>query len=504
MTRWSPTSAANARASRTSASRTTRSPWRGWRTRRTPSTAGAAAHPMSSTRSTSATSGTTTARPAALGARSRRSCASQITLDGVRAARMTLSTPSGSTEVGIAVPGLYNVYNALAAAALATSLGVPLQTIAEGLQATQAAFGRAETVSVAVPAGAGRPAGQREMRILLVKNPAGTNEVLRTLALEPGEHDVLGVLNDQIADGRDVSWIWDADFELLAGRIRRFTCSGSRARGPRDPPEVRGRGSRADPRRGGPAGGARRCRPRAAVRRRPAVRAADLHGDARAARAACRRGEAGSAWSLSRRPGPLARPGVRPLQRRPAAVARARGGRAPAAAADPGPRRRHRAGQRSRSREAGHEVIALDIDPELLAALTERAAGLAVRTVMPGRPQPGAARAESGARDRADADDPAARRRDWKAASCCTGVRRHMRAGGILACAIVTEAEEFDCAAGDLGPGPEVARAQDAIFVSRAVAVRVSRTDDQDRARAAGPVGGRRRAAPRCCAPNRT
>jgi UDP-N-acetylmuramyl tripeptide synthase len=64
---------------------------------------------------------------------------------------------------------------------------------------------------------------------MLVKNPAGANEVLRTLALEPGEHDVLGVLNDQIADGRDVSWIWDADFELLAGRIRRVTCSGSRA-----------------------------------------------------------------------------------------------------------------------------------------------------------------------------------------------------------------------------------------------------------------------------------
>jgi UDP-N-acetylmuramyl tripeptide synthase len=67
------------------------------------------------------------------------------------------------------------------------------------------------------------------MQILLVKNPAGANEVLRTLALEPGEHDLLGVLNDKIADGRDVSWIWDADFELLAGRVRQATCSGSRA-----------------------------------------------------------------------------------------------------------------------------------------------------------------------------------------------------------------------------------------------------------------------------------
>ena len=134
-------------------------------------------------------------------------------------ARFTLQTPAGVAEVALSLPGLYNVYNALAAAALATALEVGLPEIVAGLQATKAAFGRAETVHV----------GGREMRILLVKNPAGANEVLRTLALEPGEHDLLGVLNDKIADGRDVSWIWDADFELLAGRIRRATCSGSRA-----------------------------------------------------------------------------------------------------------------------------------------------------------------------------------------------------------------------------------------------------------------------------------
>ncbi len=53
--------------------------------------------------------------------------------------------------------------------------------------------------------------------------------MLRTLALEPGRHDLLGVLNDRIADGRDVSWIWDADFELLADRVATATCSGTRA-----------------------------------------------------------------------------------------------------------------------------------------------------------------------------------------------------------------------------------------------------------------------------------
>jgi lipid II isoglutaminyl synthase (glutamine-hydrolysing) len=155
--------------------------------------------------------------------------ASHVRLEGVRAARFTLRTPAGEGEVEISLPGLYNVYNALGAAALATALQVPLADIIAGLQQTRAAFGRAESVTLSPPDGAPADAVGRELQILLVKNPAGANEVLRTLALEPGEHDMLGVLNDQIADGRDVSWIWDADFELLAGRIRRATCSGSRA-----------------------------------------------------------------------------------------------------------------------------------------------------------------------------------------------------------------------------------------------------------------------------------
>jgi UDP-N-acetylmuramyl tripeptide synthase len=169
--------------------------------------------------------------------------ATDVTLQGVRAARFTLRTQAGTAEVALSLPGLYNVYNALAAAALATALEVDLAEIVAGLQSTKAAFGRAETVTLklspAPPASSatGRLEGlegrrapdRRELQILLVKNPAGANEVLRTLALEPGEHDLLGVLNDKIADGRDVSWIWDADFELLAGRIRQATCSGTRA-----------------------------------------------------------------------------------------------------------------------------------------------------------------------------------------------------------------------------------------------------------------------------------
>jgi UDP-N-acetylmuramyl tripeptide synthase len=145
--------------------------------------------------------------------------AHNVELDGARSARFELRTPTGSGQVTLLLPGLYNVYNALAAAALATTLGVPLQTILTGLSQAPAMFGRAERLHV----------GDRDLQILLIKNPAGTNEVLRTLALEPGEHDLLAALNDNDADGRDVSWIWDADFEDFAARVRHVTCSGSRA-----------------------------------------------------------------------------------------------------------------------------------------------------------------------------------------------------------------------------------------------------------------------------------
>jgi UDP-N-acetylmuramyl tripeptide synthase len=147
--------------------------------------------------------------------------ATGVVLDGTRGAHFDLHlAPRGRPHrVDLPLPGLYNVYNALAAAALTQALGARAADIVAGLQATRAAFGRAETVQV----------GGRELAILLVKNPAGANEVLRTLALDGEPLDVLGVLNDRTADGRDVSWIWDADFEQVSTLVRRVTCSGTRA-----------------------------------------------------------------------------------------------------------------------------------------------------------------------------------------------------------------------------------------------------------------------------------
>jgi len=145
--------------------------------------------------------------------------ARSVELLGMSGSRIELNTPQGTTSVTFPLPGVYNVYNALSAAAAALELGATLEHVREGLETVSAAFGRTERLRV----------DDRDLAILLVKNPAGANEVLRTLLLEDGELDLWVALNDRIADGRDVSWVWDADFETLAGRVRSVTCSGTRA-----------------------------------------------------------------------------------------------------------------------------------------------------------------------------------------------------------------------------------------------------------------------------------
>jgi lipid II isoglutaminyl synthase (glutamine-hydrolysing) len=145
--------------------------------------------------------------------------AERIELDGTRRSEFDLVTVVGRARVELPLPGLYNVYNALGAAALCLELGIALETVVAGLGDVRAAFGRAERISI----------GDVEVQLLLMKNPAGANEILRTLMLEPDELDVLAVLNDRTADGHDISWVWDADFEVLAGRARRVVCAGTRA-----------------------------------------------------------------------------------------------------------------------------------------------------------------------------------------------------------------------------------------------------------------------------------
>ena len=145
--------------------------------------------------------------------------AREIELHGLEAASFLLETPRGSTRVRLPLPGLYNVYNALGAAGLSLALGASLDEVRAGLERFGAAFGRFERI----------PAGERTLLLLLVKNPAGANEVVHTL-LEGGAPSLLlFALNDAIADGKDVSWIWDVDLEPLLDRTDRLIASGDRA-----------------------------------------------------------------------------------------------------------------------------------------------------------------------------------------------------------------------------------------------------------------------------------
>ncbi len=144
--------------------------------------------------------------------------ARSIELMGLAGSRFELETPMGSTPVELSLPGLYNVYNAAAAASLAIALETPLERIRTGLESFGAAFGRFERIST----------GAKNLVVLLIKNPAGANEALRTL--ETGIPPTLVIaLNDAIADGRDVSWIWDVDFEPLLPHVHRVIATGERA-----------------------------------------------------------------------------------------------------------------------------------------------------------------------------------------------------------------------------------------------------------------------------------
>jgi len=145
--------------------------------------------------------------------------AREIELNGLETVSFSLVVPEGERRVELRVPGLYNVYNALAAAGLSRALGASLDEIVAGLQGFSAAFGRFERIAI----------DDRSLLVLLIKNPAGANEVVRTLVAGEIPTLLLVALNDEIADGRDVSWIWDVDFEPLLAGVERLIATGERA-----------------------------------------------------------------------------------------------------------------------------------------------------------------------------------------------------------------------------------------------------------------------------------
>ncbi len=142
-----------------------------------------------------------------------------IELRGLEGVNFSLEVGGESRSVRLGVPGLYNVYNALGAASLALGLGSTLNDVVAGLGQFGAAFGRFERIAV----------GDKRLLMLLVKNPAGANEVVRTLVAGGAPKLAVLALNDAIADGRDVSWIWDVDWEPLLAGLERVVVTGERA-----------------------------------------------------------------------------------------------------------------------------------------------------------------------------------------------------------------------------------------------------------------------------------
>ena len=119
---------------------------------------------------------------------------------------VSLTVPSKGLkfDITLPLPGLFNVYNLLAALSVALTLGSSVETIQEGIKNFQSAFGRAERKVID---------GKNAM-VMLIKNPVGATEVLKQVAGDP-KGRLLIAINDNFADGRDISWLWDAAFEVI-------------------------------------------------------------------------------------------------------------------------------------------------------------------------------------------------------------------------------------------------------------------------------------------------
>lgn len=116
----------------------------------------------------------------------------------------TVDEESYKIEVG----GLYNIYNALTAAAVGQHYGVSPEKIRLGLSYDEKVFGRQEVITI----------GSKKCTLVLVKNPVGLNQVIDTITLSPNDFSLVCLLNANYADGLDVSWIWDGSYEHLTKR----------------------------------------------------------------------------------------------------------------------------------------------------------------------------------------------------------------------------------------------------------------------------------------------
>ncbi|MBA2678413.1 MAG: Mur ligase family protein [Ktedonobacteraceae bacterium] len=142
-----------------------------------------------------------------------------VQMDSFDRLRIQVTANDQQHELTIPLPGLYNIYNALAAITVSLTLQSSWEAIVLGIEQSKPVFGRGERLQV----------DDKTIRLLLAKNPTGFNEVLRTVYSEDVPRYLLFVLNDNIADGQDISWIWDVDFERIIGRTSTLIVAGTRA-----------------------------------------------------------------------------------------------------------------------------------------------------------------------------------------------------------------------------------------------------------------------------------
>ena len=143
----------------------------------------------------------------------------ELRLDG---SSIVLELDGQKQLVRVNLPAVYNIYNAAGAVAAVTAMGLPLQAAVDALGSFHCGFGRMEQFAL----------GKAGAKMMLVKNPAGCNQVIDFLQNVKEDFVLAVCLNDRAADGTDISWIWDADFEglqALSGRLKQVLVSGDRA-----------------------------------------------------------------------------------------------------------------------------------------------------------------------------------------------------------------------------------------------------------------------------------
>lgn len=130
------------------------------------------------------------------------------------------TTQTKNMKIKLPLPGIYNIYNAIAAISVADNMKLPSNNTVESLVSTLAAFGRAENITY----------HKKSFKLLLIKNPTGFNQIIQTfLKPKPQTTTILFAINDKIADGRDISWLWDVAIEDISGYSGHIVCSGTRA-----------------------------------------------------------------------------------------------------------------------------------------------------------------------------------------------------------------------------------------------------------------------------------